>query len=230
MYINQKTLLSQLEKKGLITKDQAREIEVVSLQKNITVLQYLLDYTNLNRNDIFQTVAEVTGVKYVDLNTTPIDPQAVSFISEIIARNFNVIPYSYNPQENTLYLATDNPLNLSITDFLEKKTKKKIVLVLADPKLIKKFIDLSYSQGLSPQVKEALEEIQKEEPLVKQTRETAVYQAPIAKIVTTILEYGVRSNASDIHIEPQEENIRVRYRIDGILHEKLILPRAIHDA
>jgi type IV pilus assembly protein PilB len=136
----------------------------------------------------------------------------------------------YNPQENTLYLATDNPLNLSIIDFLEKKTKKRIVLALADPKLIKKFIDLSYSQGLSPQVKEAMEEIQKEVPIVKQTGEVAVYEAPIAKIVTTILEYGVRSNASDIHIEPQEQNIRVRYRIDGILHEKLILPRAIHDA
>lgn len=230
MYINQKDLLNQLEKKGFINKNQSREIEVASLQKNISVLQYLLEYTNLNRNDIFQTVAEVAGVKYVDLNTTPIDPQAVSFVSEVIARNFNVIPYNYNPQENTLYLATDNPLNLSIIDFLEKKTKKKIVLVLADPNLIKKFIDLSYSQGLSPQVKEALEEIQKEVPLVKQTNEIAVYEAPIAKIVTTILEYGVKSNASDIHIEPQEQNIRVRYRIDGILHEKLILPRAIHDA
>jgi type IV pilus assembly protein PilB len=55
-------------------------------------------------------------------------------------------------------------------------------------------------------------------------------EAPVAKIVTTILEYAVKSRASDIHIEPQEESVRVRYRIDGILQEKYILPRNVHEA
>ena len=63
-----------------------------------------------------------------------------------------------------------------------------------------------------------------------QTAQKVSAEAPVAKIVSTILEFAVKSRASDVHIEPQEDNVRIRYRIDGILQEKYLLPRNVHDA
>jgi type IV pilus assembly protein PilB len=122
------------------------------------------------------------------------------------------------------------PFDTFIIDFLEKKTGKKIVLSLADENDIKKSIDFSYGQGLSPEVKDALKEYEPETAQRKLEAASVISEAPIAKIVSTILEFAVKSRASDIHIEPQETQTKVRYRIDGILHEKLTLPRSIHDA
>lgn len=230
MYIDQKKLLKYLQEKNFITKEEANQIELESLKKNLPINEYLIQYNKINSDEVFKAIAEINNIPYVDLNTTPVDQQALSFISEVIARNFNIIPYRYDSEKDILYVATDNPLNLSLIDFLEKKTKKKIILAYTNPFLIKKLIDISYSQGISPKVKEALEEVQKTTIQTQTPGEVIVQEAPIAKIVSIILEYAVRGKASDIHIEPQENNLRVRYRIDGILHEKLILPKAIHDA
>lgn len=229
MNIIPKNLLDQLVKNKIITQENAEQYEVGSLQKNIPIQEYLFQFTNLKKGDVISTMGQVLGVPTVDLSNSPIDPQAVNFVSESIARKFLVIPYKYDSKENAVYLGTAEPFNTFITDFLEKKTGKKIVLSLADLTEIQKAIDLSYSQGLSPEVRDALKEY---EPASSQKQDvaTAVAEAPIAKIVSTILEFALKSRASDIHIEPQETQTKIRYRIDGILHEKLSLPRSIHDA
>jgi len=229
MYTKPKEILNQLVENKVINKEEAERYELESLKKNISISDYLLKYSEIDKEKIYQAMAKTLGVLYVDLSSTPVDPQAVSFISETIARSFKVIPYKYDEKNAVIYLATDNPLNLSVIDFLEKKTNKKIVLALANPDQIEKFIDLSYSESLSPEVKEALKEAQTQTNVLR-VKETSVHEAPVAKIVNTILEFAVKSRASDIHIEPQEQTTRVRYRIDGILHEKLVLPRSIHDA
>lgn len=229
MNIIPKNLLDQLVKNKNITKEEAEQYEVGSLQKNLPIHEYLFQYSNLKKGDVIQAMGQILGVPTVDLSNSPIDPQAVSFVSESIARKFLVIPYKYDSKNEEIYLGTIDPFNTFITDFLEKKTGKKIILTLTDLVDINKAIDLSYSQGLSPEVRDALKEYQ---PATSQKQEmiTSVSEAPISKIVSTILEFSVKSRASDIHIEPQETQTKVRYRIDGILHEKLSLPRSIHDA
>lgn len=229
MNIVPKNLLDQLVKNKIITRENAEQYEVGSLQKNLPIQEYLFQDTSLKKGDVISAMGQILGVPTVDLSNSPIDPQAVNFISESIARKFLVIPYKYESKDNAVYLGTVEPFNTFITDFLEKKTGKKIVLSLADLTDIKKAIDMSYSQGLSPEVRDALKEY---EPASSQKQDvaTSVAEAPIAKIVSTLLEFALKSRASDIHIEPQETQTKVRYRIDGILHEKLSLPRSIHDA
>ncbi|MEK7633878.1 MAG: ATPase, T2SS/T4P/T4SS family, partial [Patescibacteria group bacterium] len=107
---------------------------------------------------------------------------------------------------------------------------KKIILTLADREQIVKMIDLSYSQGLSPEVRDALKEYSPAHSKETQISNVQLQQAPIAKIVSTILDFSVKGRASDIHIEPEETRTKVRYRIDGILQEKLSLPKTIHEA
>ncbi len=231
MIISPKQLLNQLVKNKIINEEEAMRYEVLSLQKNLPIDRYLSEFTNIKKTEILKAIAQVKGVNYVDLTTSPIDPVALSLIPEAIARKFLVIPYKFDPKEQAIYVGTEQPFDTAIIEFLEKKTGKKIILTLADPSEIKKSIDLSYAHGLSPEVKEALKEFKEEKKTeMTEVKATTIHEAPIAKIVSTILEFSVKSRASDIHIEPLETKTQVRYRIDGMLHEKLSLPKSIHDA
>lgn len=231
MDLNQKALLNELVKSGNISKDEAERIEVESLKKNISIRDYLFEYAPVRRQDVVLAEANLIGVSYVDLENSPIDSQAVGFVSESVARSYGIVPYKFDAKGNVIYLGTADPQRSEVIDFLEKKTGKKIHLSLADEQQIKKAIDLAYSQGLSPEVRDALKEYAPTDA-TKKIELTAgiVTDAPVAKIVSTILEFAVKSRASDIHIEPEENRTKVRYRIDGILHEKLSLPKSIHDA
>jgi len=231
MDIPAKILLNKLVENNQLTQEEADHFEVISLQKNIPIDTYLFEKSDIPRIEIIKTLSQIINIPYVDLTTSPIDSQAVGFISEAIARKYNIIPYKFDPTQSIIYIGTTNPNNISIVDFLEKKTGLKVILSLADEKEIKKTIDLAYSQGLSPEVREALKDYLPNTKKNKSEFNTmTINEAPIAKIVSTIIEFSIKSRASDIHIEPEENRTKVRYRIDGILQEKLSLPKTIHEA
>lgn len=231
MNLSPKQLLGQLIKNNIITQEEAEKYEVNSLQKNLPIYEYLVQYSEIKKDELLKAAAQLLGVTYVDLINSPIDPQALSFVSEAIAKKYMVMPYKYSDEQQSVYLATNDPFNTYVADFLEKKTGKRIFLSLSDPEEIRKTIEVSYSQGLSPEVNEALKEYGPQKVVRSADNVgSVVMEAPIAKIVSTILEFAIKSRASDIHIEPQENRAQVRYRIDGVLQEKLSLPRSIHDA
>lgn len=231
MMISPKQFLSQLVKDTVINQEQADLYEIEALQKNLNIEDYLFKETEIKRDVVLRTKANFMKVPYVDISTTPVDSQALSLIPQSIARRHNILPYSYDSKNQTVYVAAVDPLNLNLADFLEKKTGKKVVLALGHLVDIVNAINLSYTQGLSPEVNEALKEIAPNQTTeVDASNDPTIREAPIAKIVSTILEFAVKSKASDVHIEPQETKTRVRYRIDGILHEKLSLPRDIHQS
>ncbi len=230
MNITPKQLLDQLIKNQQISEAEADQFEVASLQKNLSIIDYLYQFSHLPRIEIVKARAQIEQVSYVDLDKTPIDSQAVGLISESINRRYQIIPYRFDPKESVIYIGTEDPFDMTIIDFLEKKTGKKIILTLADREQIIKMIDLSYSQGLSPEVRDALKEYSPDVNKETKISNIQMQQAPIAKIVSTILDFSVKGRASDIHIEPEETRTKVRYRIDGILQEKLSLPKTIHEA
>jgi len=139
----------------------------------------------------------------------------------------------YDDKNKVLYVATSDPLNVSLQDFIEMKAGVRSVLALADSSDIAQIINLSYSKNISPEVEQAVAQAAPNGPKIKNSEkilDKSLTSAPIAKIVNTILDYAMKSRASDIHIEPQEIKTRVRYRIDGILQEKLSLPSSIHES
>lgn len=231
MIISPKSLLQQLVKNKIITSQDADKYEVGVLQKNIDIQSYLNENTNIRRVEITKAIAQLNNINFVDLSSSPIDPQAVGFISESISRKFSIIPYRYDQTHEILYVATANPFDTVATDFLSKKTNKKVELVFADIEEIVKAINVAYSQGLSPEVRDALKEFKPDSEIKTADKFSgSLHEAPIAKIVSTILEFSIKSRASDVHIEPFETKTHVRYRIDGVLQEKLTLPKSIHDA
>ena len=231
MQISPKKLLNQLVINKILTQDVADRYEIESLQKNTPIYDYLLSVPDLNKSQIVKSLAEIENIPFIDLENSPVDPQAISMVPESIAKNLKILPYKFDAGSEVLYVATEDPINTRNSEFLEKKTGKRIVLTLADKNILENIIEASYSKGLSPEVTEALKEY-KPAGEKKTTDDTGsvIKEAPIAKIVSTILEFAVKSRASDIHIEAEELKTRVRYRIDGILQEKLVLPKSIHNA
>lgn len=231
MNVSPKQLLGQLLKQGIISAESAEKLELASLQKNIPIYDYLLSEGTVNKVEVLKAVSTIFDIPYVNLAELPIQPQAVSFISESIAKKYEIIPYKYDPEDKKIYIATTDPFNISVLEFLERKIGSKVVFALGARDDIQKFISIAYTQGLSPEVTEALKQYQGVDlPRdAKNESGSVIKEAPLAKIVNTILEFALKGRASDIHIEPEEFKTRVRYRIDGILVEKLTLPKSIHE-
>src|SRR3989339_371475 len=230
MIISPKQFIARLVENHVIDGEAADRIEIDALNKNLPIFDYLLKYGNVKKESVLKVQADILNVPYIDISSSAADPQALNFIPESVARTYTVIPYAYDTKTDTVYIASSDPLNFNLNDFLEKKTKKRVILALGNIEDILRAISISYAHGLSPEVKEALAEVSDDTTKGKEKDTAVIKEAPIAKIVDTILEFAVKGRASDVHIEAEEGKTRIRYRIDGVLQEKLTLPRTIHDS
>lgn len=232
MTISPKPLLQLLVQAQVLTSQQADEYELDALRSSVPIDTYLIDRAKVDRQSVLKAIAALNNISYVDLSLQPIDPRAVSLVSEVVSRKYHALAYKFDPATDELFVATSEPANTDMTEFVSLKTGKKLHVMYADEQDIMRSIELAYAQGsLTPEVKEALKEYQPDvAPVQAGDRESVIKEAPIAKIVSTVLEFAVKNRASDIHIEPEETRTRVRYRIDGFLEEKLALPPSIHEA
>ncbi len=231
MTLPTKQFLDLLVGQKIISQEQSQKYEVDSLQRNLPIDEYLLQNSEVASEDIIKTKAEILNMPWVTGSSMPIAPQALALVPESLARQYILIPFELNEKENTLKIAMADPFDVQTIGFLQKKTGKRLIPVLSLKEDIEKTIDVVYTQNLSPNITEALKEF---EPAVRTVQAEnlgeLIKEAPIAKIVKTILEYAMKGRASDVHIEPQETRTRVRYRIDGMLQEKLALPKSIQDS
>lgn len=225
-------ILSTLVSEGIISSQVADEIRLNSINSGRSVLEIISQKHLVSEEDILTAKAQVYHVPLVTLVGKGVSPDMLTLIPESVARKYKLIPFELDAKKKRLLVAMTDPLNLPLIEFLEQKSGKSITAYLAKESDIVEKIDEEYSQGLAVEVSEALKE---DSDTAVKTIEASqigkiIKEAPIAKIVSTILEYAVKSRASDVHIEPGEVRTRVRYRIDGILHEKLALPKNVHDA
>ncbi|OGK39306.1 hypothetical protein A3F34_01830 [Candidatus Roizmanbacteria bacterium RIFCSPHIGHO2_12_FULL_44_10] len=231
MTVPTQQFLNLLVTNKVITADQAQKYEVDALQKEMAIDDYMVQNSDIDQEKILEAKATVFNIPSITGATMPIAPQALALVPESIARKYNLIPFELNEKEGTLKIAMVDPFDVQTIGFLQKKTGKRIIPVLSLKEDLEKTVDVVYTQNLSPNITEALKEFG---PQVKTIQADQlgeiIKEAPIAKIVKTLLEYAIKGRASDVHIEPQEARSRVRYRIDGMLQEKLALPRSIHES
>jgi len=226
-----KTISLVLKERGIISEELAKSINLESVQTGKSEEEIIKERDLTSEEEIFKAKAEVFGVAFVDLTKVGFAPVSVSYIPKSVAEKYKLIPFVVDTKERKISVAMANPLDLETIEFLEKKTEMEIVPFLALPAQITKAIEEHYEQELTTQVKEALKESEKRKKIPDLDHlDEVIREAPIAKIVATILEFAMKSRASDVHIEPQEGDTRVRYRVDGILQEKLLLPKRVHDA
>lgn len=226
-------LLDELFKKKLIKTADYKRIKTELLSSNLTAEDLLLQHNLTAEKSIAQVKAEILKVPYVDVGTASITPEALNVLPEAVAVKYLTLPFAIDKEEGVLSVVMANPVDLQALDFIEKKTGMKIKPHLGEKTRLEKEIKNRYAQSLSSEVTEALKDTAVVRPEAKlEAAELAggvIREAPIAKIVSTILEFAIKARASDVHIEPLEQKTRVRYRIDGILYEKLILPKNVHD-
>lgn len=218
-----------------ITKEQYDRVKLESINSGVPPEQLVLQHNYADASAIAKAKGAYYNILYVNLEEAAASPEALNTISESVAKRYAIFPIAIDKERNILTVVMENPLDLGVIEFLEKKSGYKIKPAISIGADISRAIAERYAQSLSTEVTEALKESASEPSQkildLKQIETSGIIrEAPIAKIVATILEFAMKSRASDVHIEPQEDKTRVRYRVDGILHEKLILPRRVHDA
>ena len=226
-------LLDLLLKQGKIGKEDHERIGAELLGSTLSAEELLIKHNLVSETIIAQARAEILKVPYMDAGATSASPEALNLLPEAVAEKYLVLPFALDREKNTLSMVMANPIDLQALEFIETKTGMKLQPFLGEKSKLLKLIQERYSQSLSTEVTEALKEtgsVQNKKMAIDDLSGGVIREAPIAKIVSTILEFAIKAKASDVHIEPLEDKTRVRYRIDGILYEKLILPRSVHDS
>jgi type IV pilus assembly protein PilB len=233
---NYANVVEVLKDQGALSQDEANQVLVANVSSGKSYSSILEENKFVKEEDLVRAKSVVHKIPFVKISESGTDPQALTQIPEGVARNYEMLPILFDKDKNTLSVAMKNPLDLSAIDFAEQKSGLKIIANYAMPSELERKIAENYSQSLSSEVTAALEQTSqvvedrmKKKNLSSLSGET-IRQAPITKIVQTIVSFAMKARASDIHVEPQETRTRVRYRIDGILVEKLILPKSVHEA
>ena len=229
---NAKSLVDVLIANKVLTQSQGDVIKLAEVQTGETQEQILKDKEKISAEDLVRAKAELYNVQFIDLATTPVSPEAVSLVSQDVAERFKVFPVSIDRQNKILVLAMSDPLDLSAIGFIEQKTSMRVKPVAAVESKIEEFIATKYS-NLVQEVTDALNEVNNERKEflgVDNSGNSFIREEKVSEIVSHVLDFAMRSRASDVHIEPLEKSTRVRYRIDGILQEKITTPKELHEA
>lgn len=197
--------------------------------------EVILDKKLLSEEDLHRLEAYIRGIPFVDLEKETVDPKILNIIPEPTARKNNII--SYRLQGKDLEVAMLDPDDIQTIEFIKKKTNLRILPRLTTPDSLKALLK-QYQKTLEAEFGEIIKKegegmtIVQEgvSPEISGDLKKMAEELPIVKIVDTLLHHAILQDASDIHAEPTEKELVVRYRIDGILRDAMILPKNIADA
>ncbi len=229
----ERTATDVLFEEHVISPEQYNSLKVESANKGLSLDTVLLESKIIPDEKYYEVRAKLINVPFIDITTVPASPEALGLITKAIAERLKILPFAFDKDRSVISVAMADPLDLDAVNFIRQKTGFSIVAFQAVPKVLFDAIQNQYSAGLVGEVKAALkenEQISRVKTFDKESIASVIKDAPIAKIVATTLEYAMKSRASDVHIEPMEDRMRVRYRIDGILYERLSLPKGVQDA
>ena len=231
MYIEQGQLKKFILDSGLVTKADLEAAEKEAREKEKNIGDILVAEGKLTMDNLRRMQAYVLGLPFVELKSKKIPFEVLSLIPEPIARTHNIV--AYKKTDDSLEVAMLDADDISAIDFVKKKVRLKILPRLTDEESIKSVI-IQYQRSLKAEFGDI---IQKEtaglKAIAEETGEAASEEdlkklaedLPVVRIVDVLLKHAIIQGASDIHIEPLEDQVIVRYRIDGILHDAMVLPR-----
>jgi type IV pilus assembly protein PilB len=230
---DQLTIGNILVQEKILTSDQYSKLKIEAAKQNTDVDTLIHNLQIVGEEKYFEAQAKMLNVPFTSVASLPFSPEALGFVPKSVAERFSLIPFAFDKETKVLSVVMGNANDVEAVEFVKQKTGASIKVFQGIPTEVTQAIQSQYSFGLVGEVKAALkesEQIKQIKTFDLQNISEVIKEAPIAKIVSTILEYAVKSRASDIHLEPQEDRVRVRYRIDGILYERLSLPLGVNEA
>ena len=235
MTSNDDYILEILENVGLITREQAVTARQTAVAEDEAIMEVLARETGVSKTDMLKTLAAQFGMEMISLQGMEIPTEVRDMVPADVAQRYKVIPVFKN--DNVLTVAMGDPLDVDTLDGLRYVLKTNVEGVVALPEEVEKAIANYYGratgavEGMLQEITEGTlalpEEVQQQ--LVADA-DVSESDAPIIKLVSLIIMEAFRSRASDIHLEPMAKKFRVRYRIDGVLHEVDSPPKRLQSA
>lgn len=234
MEINQEQLKKFILEAGLVSRSDLTDLEKKAKDKKQTLQDILLSEGKISESNLRRMEAFVLGIPYIDLNNKKIDINTLSLIPEPIARSHNIV--AYGKTEAGLEVAMLDISDIPVIDFIKKRFGLKILPRITDDTSMKSAL-VQYRKSLQSEFdtiiqKEnstiknlAKEDDGKDEEKSEEELKKMAEDLPVVKIVDSLVFHAILQNASDIHIEPGEKELVVRYRIDGILHDAMVLDK-----
>lgn len=222
----QQKLIALLQEEGLVTGDTIKKATEQSAKENKPLLATLAADGTIDNELLTHGIAQVSGVPYVNLTNTIVDQSILSLLPSDIAERFMAVPLA--EVQNRLAVAMIDANNVQAVDYLANRIQRPLKVFMASEAGVRHVLD-QYKTDLSS-VDVAAKASQEDTKTESSDIKTIVQDSPISRALSTILEYAVKSRASDIHIEPLEKALKIRCRIDGVLREVMQLPKTIEPA
>ncbi len=231
MLIEDTQLFKFIQDSGLVSKDDLETAKKEADDKNKRLGDVLVTNGKITVDNLRRMQAYVLGIPFVNLKNKKIPLDTLSLIPEPIARTHNIVPFKKT--DTTLEVAMLNVNDLSAIDFIKKKVNLKILPRLTDTDSLKEVM-VQYQKSLKAEFGDIIQKETAALKMVSEEKGEAVSaddlkkiaeDLPVVRIVDTLVKHAIIQNASDIHIEPMEEQVLVRYRIDGMLHDAMVLPK-----
>ncbi len=231
---NDEYVLEVLQEEGLVTATQAEDARKLVTTDGVSRVDAMIAAKILEEHDVLQVLAARFGMEMISLTNHPPSPEMLSALPSDVARKYKAIPVSR--RDNTLTVAIGDPLDVDTLDSLRYVLKCPVEGVVAPPTEIKAALDRYYGAETSMETmidqwaEGTVDMVSSGSPDIVQQTEVTESDVPIIKLVSLIIFEAYRNRASDIHLEPMEKRFRVRYRIDGVLHEVDSPPKRLQSA
>jgi type IV pilus assembly protein PilB len=215
--------------RGVITEAQLQEARFQADQRARSVGRTLIELGFVPESALVALLADQLGLEFIDLAETAIDAMAVSMLPEATARRHSCIPVRFD-DSNRLLVAMADPSNVVALDDIRALTKRDVKALVATKADVLAAITRHYRIDRTAET--LAEEVAAEKEAEDKSLESVIASAgsddaPIIKLVNLLITQAVNDRASDIHIEPGEKTLRVRFRIDGVLHEVMSPPKSV---
>lgn len=220
--ISEQILHALVESRELAVEDGAAIRQQIDTGKG-TAHELLVAGNKVTEEQYVRAHAAALGVPYVNVRDKQIDPKVLEIIPESTAREHMII--AYEDTQEKLHIAMANPNDRQIVEFIHKKVDKPVDVSLASTESIRETL-AKYEGTLEADLQHVIQEAKQASNGDKELSKVAE-DLPIIKIADSILRHAILKGASDIHIEPTEDKVVVRYRIDGILHDMMVLPKTV---
>jgi type IV pilus assembly protein PilB len=215
--------------RSLISEEQLMEARGVASERGRSLGRVLIELGYVQEGALVAILAAQLGLEFIDLSETSIDQSAIAAVPETTARRHSCIPVRYD-DDGRLVVAMADPANVVAVDDIRAMSKKDVRAIVATKADVMLAINRNYrlESAAESLLEEASEgEMEAEQDLDIAEAGASAEDAPIIKLVNLLITQAVNDRASDIHIEPGERSLRIRYRIDGVLHEVMTPPKSV---
>jgi len=229
MRISDATIEKLLERSGVATKEQIGALKQEGERSRRPLQSLIIQDGLITEKDLVKAYADYTQIPFIELDPRDIPQEVLNRIPERIARQYNAVLFKID-EDGTMHLAMDDPDDVQAVNFIQKEIGENLKLYIATRNNILSCLE-NYRGDVNQELNQVID-VQREDNGDNQSVSEADVSedSPIAQTVNLLLEYAIRSSASDVHIEPREDYLQVRYRIDGVLQEVNRLPKNVMNA